>query len=449
MEAAGKALPLTTVRSPEEDRGVHRWVFLFLPVNDPAILSEYLRSALLFLERVPQEDKALILLWQGSACKAMTPGFTADPALWAQGLRNVKATLHPAFDGDVDPGVHLVLPALDAADADRYAWERPALKAAEADFPATKIPESVWRAFKNGSDVAGIVNHELLQQNVRAMPAHCRSLANLVTLLAEGRSDLQMVVFSRNAFDDVADLPWLRMVMGQGNDMLRLLEDIRVEQDGLKEALGRGRLTLHTVAAGINSHAPGAFAEGAEASGGWRFALGPALAEDLSRGLPLWERRYRLAFLPPVPGDGIPRAVRVSTSRPGLKVLAPTLWAGSPVRTGHKVAALRVEAGKGVLDLGPDPGIAWTSGGFFSPDRAALFVRARWTGPGGKACAFEAMAQTVSKPAHGKPVLLSLAGATVPPEASGAEVQVWQPATGLRWEGRFSRSGTASWQGQD
>jgi len=357
---SGEAVKVQKLQGPavtSQEPG--QWVFLFEPVRDPNHRLAAVRAAAEFLDTFAAGDKALIIVRSKEAFTCLTPGLTAQRTRWAA-ARNQLPDLHlENLTNALEPSKALAGFTPGFQDGPLPAGDATALAPVLND-----LRQGAPRFLTGTRDVRGSTamqrlnfdNAPTVASRVRVVLGEMASLGEVFKALEPLAGPKQVVIFSRFDADDTTSPEILtastkysgapgakRMVAGGGgsstfNQFTRsvddqggpaeyaslLVRDTTLARERLQTLIAHTGITLHSVA-GNGPAWMGNLGRVALNTGGYAFPLTPATPAQLPAVLQFFNARYELTWLGPVPAPGVPLKLEISTTRKGIKIMAPTL----------------------------------------------------------------------------------------------------------------------------
>jgi hypothetical protein len=332
---------------------VQRWVLAYLPVRDAQIRTLTMDATLQFLKRLPQGDPVLIVLRTEKGLECLTPGFTARPSLWVPALERLLSGFPTRLLGRPEPAFALPPSPPETAPEGMQALLQFEAKYLKEGFRTSADDVSNKRSAGSQNLMALYPPEQLggwAQTVVRALGG----LETMVGALGGSPIPTQLVLFSNNEIEDLADPAWRAQSMRSPNDTgsfsnsnltatssrgtfigFRDTANSSLQIDLMNADIQKAiaSLTTRTLQSGVTVHTVGgtkpsylgAFQGLATGTGGNAFNFHATLPPRLSQNLLLWAARYELEFNP-LPEGPAPQRVELTAARKGLKLYAPTHW---------------------------------------------------------------------------------------------------------------------------
>lgn len=341
VQIAGKGADVVSLRTPADlGKEGQKWAFVLLPVRDPDFRQVVLQSIATFMASLPPSDSALVVMRAANGLECLTPGFTTRPSLWGKALTLAAGTWSGKLEGN--PNAAFSLPPSPANEPQEG---MDAVNALLAGGLGRAMAREAQDSTSRRKSVIGDYAAEELGGMTKTVTAAMEEVERVARALAKADPGTQVVVFSRNEIDDLANPIWAQKVarmsaggmkaMGRnevlgGRDVMNsrlqtemMIRDVTLAKVAVKNTFAGLGLTLHSVG-GIGESNTGPFGEAAMASGGNTFRLENELPARLTQALNLWATRYELKVAVPA-GTSRPAAIKVETGRKDLKLFSPTL----------------------------------------------------------------------------------------------------------------------------
>ena len=336
----GKDMKVHGQRVPKDfEKKAQQWTFVFLPIRDPEVRRMSVRTVASFMTSLPASDSVLLVMRTGSGLECLTPGFTTRPSLWAKALNRVISDLPARLEGRPSPVFTLPIPSGSEPEEGMEPVQE-----LLARLPSTVMKLGLDDITTRRESILDAYSVDSLGGYATTVSTTLKALEVMSETLSKGQGDNNIIIFSKNEIDDLANPVWRRKVNASssgglrsmrsneivaGRDVLNsrlqiemMIRDVTLAQMSLTQKLNCLGLTLHSVGAGGASYL-GAFGESSAATGGYQFKIDDSLDARVTQLLPLWAARYELEVDAPVGGTS-PVKVTVGTSRKGIRLFAPT-----------------------------------------------------------------------------------------------------------------------------
>ena len=341
IQVGGKGAEVVSMRTPADlGKEGQKWAFVLLPVRDPNFRQVVLQAVATFMATLPPSDSALVVMRTDKGLECLTPGFTTRPTLWGKALTLAAGTWSSKLLGKPKPD--FTLPPSPANEAQEGMEAINALVSGGLGKAMARETQDTGSHRKNVTLEYG---PEELGSASKTVTGALEEVETMARTLAKAAPDAQVVVFSRNEIDDLANPLWaqrvarmsaggtadpgLNEIMGERDVMNKRLQtemmvrDVTLARAAVKKTFTSLGLTLHSVG-GVGESNTGPFGEAATATGGNTFRLENELPARLTQALNLWATRYELKVAVPS-GTTRPAAIKVETDRKDLKLFSPTL----------------------------------------------------------------------------------------------------------------------------
>lgn len=345
LKIDGKDAKVLSQRSPADvAKEGQKWAFVLLPMRGSDIRSLSFQAIAEFMKDLPASDSVLLVMRSTKGLECLTPGFTTRPSLWAAALKRANQDLPTRLAGNAEPT--FVLPPSPANEAAEGMEPVLAFLKELAAAPPKRTADEV--AGRAKSIMEDYPTNELGGVTKMAKEA-LLSLENLGEVIAKVGGEKNLVVFSRNEVDDLANPVWSRSVSSMAGGGLRdqgmrggkplglgtdpsveynpkvhtelMIKEMVLALESLKAKYATLGMSLHSVG-GAGAAYGGALSATAMNTGGFSFRFGTTLVPQFAQLLPLWASRYELNVILPA-GQARPASVDVSTARKGLNLFWP------------------------------------------------------------------------------------------------------------------------------
>lgn len=348
VKVQGKSCPLVKVLTPAQtSEAAQSWVIVFEPIRDTNTRATAFMAAADFLTKVPDGDRVFIVARGKDSLESLMPGFSLRRSLWAEALARVPGMLPEGLVGapkETLQGLGFQASFTDAADGSAG---QDALNALSAKFKSGAPGWALGTIDRRGVNVLDRLNFDsrgFVTGVLATIGRETKALASLLDHVGATPGQKHLIVFSRCESDDMTH-PSVKQAIGRtdrrtgsaaGNQgFLREKDDnggpaetaaiatgdMTLYQSDLKAKAVAAGVTLYSVA-GAGQNVNGHIGTIAQATGGFAFPLVNGIELQFGQGIQVFGSRYLVQWSEDKAPAG-PGALEISTTRKGVKVIAP------------------------------------------------------------------------------------------------------------------------------